>query len=200
MALLVVVAPGEVPAGAAEARVLQHPLQQLLGRLGGRELVELGQLLAGQHQPRLELEQRGDQHQELRRGLEVQLLAGLQVVQVGDDDVGQLDLEQVHVLAQDQREQQVERPREDVEVQLQSVHRGGHVRGQARRRGRRTGAHDPTPIASRTSATTGAEIARARSAPSASSASSRRLVGAQLVVALAHRRQPVGHLVADRAS
>ena len=196
VALLVVVALGEVPAGAAEARVLQHPLEQLLGRLGGRELVELGQLLAGQHQPRLELEQRGDQHQELGRGLEVELLAGLQVVQVGDDDVGQLDLEQVHVLAQDQREQQVERPREDVEVQLQSVHRGGHVPdrlgggadGPARR---------PTPIASRTSATTGAEIARARSAPVREQRLERRLVAAQLVVALAHRRQPVGHLVAD---
>ena len=171
-ALPVVVAVRQVPARTAEARVLQHPLQQLLGRLGGRELVELGQLLARQHQPRLELQQRRDQHQELRRGLQVQQLGGLEVVQVGDDDVGQLDLEQVDVLAQDQREQQVERPREHVEVQLQAMHRGGHETAKARRRARRTGARGPTPIASRTSATTGAAIARARSAASARRSSS----------------------------
>ena len=88
---------------AAEARVGQHPLQQLLRRLGGRQLVELLDLLARQHQPRLELEQRGDQDEELGRGLEVELVARLQVVEVGDDHLGQLDLEQVELLAEDQR-------------------------------------------------------------------------------------------------
>ena len=110
---------GQVRAGAAEARVLQHPLDQLLGGLGGRELVELLDLLAGQHQPRLELQQRRDQHQELGRGLEVELLQRLQVVEVGDDDLGEVDLEQVQLLAQDQREEQVEGTGEDVEVQLE---------------------------------------------------------------------------------
>ena len=126
-ALLGLAARGQEAAGAAEARVGEHPLEQLLGRLGGRELVELLDLLARQHQARLELQQRGDQHEELRRGLEVELVAGLEVVEVGQHDVGQLDLEQVELLAQDQRQQQVERAREDVEVQLQACdRRRGH--------------------------------------------------------------------------
>ena len=70
-------------------------------------------------QPRLELQQRGDQHQELGRGLEIELAARLEVVEVGEDDVGELDLEQVDLLAQDQRQQQVERAREDLEVELE---------------------------------------------------------------------------------
>jgi hypothetical protein len=47
------------------------------------------------------------------------------VVEVGEHDVGQLDLEQVELFAQDQRQQQVERPGEDVEVELQVVDGGG---------------------------------------------------------------------------
>ena len=118
---------GEVPARAAEARVGEHPLQQLLGRLGRHQLVELVDLLARQHQPRLELEQRRDQDEELGRGLEVELVAGLEMVDVGEHDLGQLDLEQVELLAQDEREQEVERPGEDVEVQLEP----GEARGGA---------------------------------------------------------------------
>ena len=41
------------------------------------------------------------------------------MVEVADDDVGQLDLEQVDLLAQDERQQQVERPAEDLEVELE---------------------------------------------------------------------------------
>ena len=159
--------------GAAEARVAQHPLQQLAGRLGGRELVELLDLLARQHQPRLQLQQRGDQDEELGGGLEVELVARLQVVEVGEHDLGQLDLEQVELLAQDQRQQEVERPREDVEVELQPVDGGGgHP---ALRLG--IGADRP-PSAPRTSTSVSVAIARARSAPAArmrsSSASSLR--------------------------
>ena len=46
-------------------------------------------------------------------------LLRLQMVEVADDDLRQIHLEQVELLAQDQREQQVEGTREDVEVQLQ---------------------------------------------------------------------------------
>jgi hypothetical protein len=41
------------------------------------------------------------------------------MVQVGEDHVGEIDFQEVHFLAQDQREQQIERAREDVEVQLE---------------------------------------------------------------------------------
>jgi hypothetical protein len=43
------------------------------------------------------------------------------VVDVGDDDVREVDLQQVHLLAQDQRQQQVERPGEDVQIQLEVI-------------------------------------------------------------------------------
>ncbi len=116
----ITVRAGQHAAGAAEARVLEHPLEQLLGGLGGPQPVELVEhLLARQHQPRLELQQRRDQHQELGRGLEVERVLGLEVVQVGDDDLREVHLEQVELLAQDQREQQVEGACEDVEVQLE---------------------------------------------------------------------------------
>ena len=51
--------------------------------------------------------------------LEVELAAALEEVEVAEHDVGQLDLEQVDLLAQDERQQQVERPGEDLEVQLE---------------------------------------------------------------------------------
>ena len=107
---------------------LEQPREQLLGRLGRLEAGELlVDLLAGQHQPGLELEQRRDQHEELRGDLEVELAAQLEVVEVGDDHVGQLDLEQVDLVAQDERQQQVEGPGEDVEVEIE-------IGGQHRRR------------------------------------------------------------------
>ena len=41
------------------------------------------------------------------------------MVEIRHDDVGELDLEQIDVLAQDERQQQVERAAEDVEIELQ---------------------------------------------------------------------------------
>ena len=99
-----------------ELAVLEQPREQLLGRL----LRARGRgppLLGGQHQARLQLQQRRDQDQELGRRLEVQLAARLEPLDVGEHDLGEVDLEQVDVLVQDQRDEQVERPLEDVEVE-----------------------------------------------------------------------------------
>ncbi len=41
------------------------------------------------------------------------------MVEVGEHDLGELQLEQVDLLAQDERQQQVEGAAEDVEVELQ---------------------------------------------------------------------------------
>ena len=105
-------------AARAVAARLEHAREQLLGGLAG---LEIGQrvVLARQHEPRLQLEQRGDQDEELGGDVEVELAAGLEEVEIADDDVGQLDLEQVDLLAEDEREQQVERAAEDLEVQLE---------------------------------------------------------------------------------
>ena len=184
---------GEVGGGVAVAAVLEHPREQLIRRLLGAELDQL--LLRGrQQQPRLELEQRGDQDQELGRRLEVELALLLDVLEVGDHDLTELDLGERDLLAQDDGHQQVERPREDVEVEVELRRLSCRLEPEV---GRDRPA-EPTPIASRTSASVGAAIARAFSAPAASTARAR-LVGAQLVVALAHRREVVDDGVGDRA-
>ena len=64
----------EVGGGVAVAPVLEHPREQLVGGLLGREVGLVGRLR--KQEPRLELEQRGDQDEELGRRLEVEL-AGL---------------------------------------------------------------------------------------------------------------------------
>ncbi len=104
--------------GAPVAPRLEHPREQLLGGFAGLEVVEV-LVGAREHEPRLELEQRGDEHEELGRDLEVELAAALEVVEVGEHDVGELHLEQVDLLAQDERQQEVERTREDLEVELE---------------------------------------------------------------------------------
>ena len=122
--MLALQARREVVGGTAVAARLEHPREQLLDRLAGLHVEEVV-LLARQHQPRLELQQRGDQDEKLRRDLEIELAPALEVVEVGQHDLRELHLEQVDLLAQDERQQQVERAGEDLEVELE---RGRHGR------------------------------------------------------------------------
>ena len=119
------------------AAVLEHAREELLGGLLGRGHV-LGLLVHRQEQPRLQLEQRGDQDQELGRGLEVELARLLEVLDVGDDDLAQLDFGEVHALAQDDRHEEVEWAREDVELEVQIGyrHEGQSSHGTGRGHGR----------------------------------------------------------------
>ena len=163
MPLLVGEALGEIGRRGAVALGGEQPRQELLGGLAGIE-VDLLDLLAGQQQPGLELQQRRDQHQELGGRLEIQLALALEVVDVGDDHVGEVDLQQVHLLAQDEREQEVKRaPRtRRGPARGRSTSRQGPPHGRRRYpRGRTV----PTPIALRTSSTVSVAIARALSAP-----------------------------------
>ena len=121
-------AVGEDGGGVAVAAVLEHAGEQLLDRLLGFQRLE-ALLLARQHQARLELQQGGDQDEEFGRDLEVELTRLLEVVDVGDDDLAELQLEQADLLAQDDGEEEVEGPGEDVEVQIQI---GDRHRGQTR--------------------------------------------------------------------
>ena len=104
--------------GVAVAAVLEHPREQLLGRLLGRQL-ELVLLGSRQQQARLELEQRGDQDEELGRRLEVELALLFDVLEIGDHDLAQLDLGERDLLAQHHGHQQVEGPGEDVEIEIE---------------------------------------------------------------------------------
>ena len=124
-------AVGQNLRGVAVAAVLEHPRDQLLDRLFRAEIVQ-ALLGARQHQPRLQLQQRRDQDQKLGRHLQLQLALALQVLHVGDDDLAQLQVEQADLLAQDDRHQQVERPREDVEVEVEV---GDAITGSLERRG-----------------------------------------------------------------
>ena len=109
------------------------------------------------------------------------------MLDVGDDDLGQLDLEQVDLLAQQDREQEVERPGEDVELQVE-VGDGHRLRVS-----RRADAHALAHLGER----------RRGDRPRLLGAGGerrleRRLVGAQLGVALADRRQQLDHALGDR--
>ena len=109
------------------APVLGEPPRELLGGLLGLELGELGVLLR-EHRARLQLEQRGDQDEELAAGVEVELAALGEMLDERDHDLGEVDLAQRQLVAQDEREQQVERPLERVEVQLELADGDGHPR------------------------------------------------------------------------
>ena len=103
---------------ALEAAVLDQALEQLGLRLLGRQVVQIVEL-TGEEQPHLDLEQRGHQHQELAGRLEVELALVVRPADVGDHDLCDRNVGQLDLLAQHQREQQVEWSVEDVEVELE---------------------------------------------------------------------------------
>ena len=92
--------------------------EQLFGRLTGVQ-INLVDLLPGEQQPGLQLQQRRDQDQELGRRFEIKLAAALEMIDVGDHHIGQIDLQQIHLLAEDQRQQEIERSGEDVQIELE---------------------------------------------------------------------------------
>src|SRR5262249_50231604 len=83
-------------------------------------------LLARQQEPRLELAEGGDQDEELGDGLQVELeLAVLaHVVDVRDDDRTERNLRQRDLLTEQDRQQQVEGPLEDVQIEIELGDRG----------------------------------------------------------------------------
>jgi hypothetical protein len=116
----VAVALGREPLREPAGRLLhpsvlgQAPCKLLRGLLG----LELGQLrlLVGEERAGLQLEQRRDQDEELAAGLQVELLAFGQPLDEGHDDRGDVDLGRLELLLQHERQQQVERALERVEV------------------------------------------------------------------------------------
>ena len=74
---------------------------------------------SGKMRARLQLEQGRDEDEELAAGVEVELAPLGEVLDERDHDLGEVDLPQRQLLAEDEREQEVERPLERVEVQLE---------------------------------------------------------------------------------
>ena len=105
--------------------VLRQPPCELLRGLLGLELGELGALV-GEELPRLDLEQRGDEHEELAASVEVDPVARGQVLDEGDHDRRDVDLRGLELLLEDERQEEVERPLERIEVQLEIANRRRH--------------------------------------------------------------------------
>ena len=87
----------------------------------GQLVVEVEVGLVGQQSPRLQLDERRRDEQELGGDLEVELLELGQLGQVGVDDGRQRHLVEVDLLAQDEVEQQIEGP-----LEHRGLHRVGH--------------------------------------------------------------------------
>ena len=108
--------------------VLLEPPRQLLGRLLGFQLSQIGVLL--EEPSGLQLEQRRDQHQELATGLQIEPLARCKPLDEGDHDPRDVDLGEVELVLEDERQQQVEGAFEGVEIQLELAHdHGGQASG-----------------------------------------------------------------------
>ena len=88
-------------------------------------IVEIRLLVLGQQLPRLQLEQRRDEHEELPGGLEVELLPLEQALDERDDDLRDLDVGERELLAQHERQEEVERPLERVEIEIELANRNG---------------------------------------------------------------------------
>ena len=107
------------------AAVLGQPPRELLGRFLGLQLVEL-QRLVGEKPSRLQLEQPGEQDEELAARVEVELIAFSEPLDERHHDAGHVDLGRVELLLQQQRQEQVERTLEGIEVQVEVVYRREH--------------------------------------------------------------------------
>ena len=117
--------PLREPAGRLlHAPVLGEPPRKLLGGFLGLEVGELRSLVL-EESPRLELEQRGDENEELAAGVEVERLPLREPLDEAHDDAGDVHVGQVDFLLQDERQQQVEGAFEGVEVQLELAHDHG---------------------------------------------------------------------------
>ena len=104
--------------GLLHAPVLGEPARELL-RCGLRlELGELGGFLR-EEAARLQLEQRRDEDEELAARLEVELLALGEALEEGEHDPGDVELPQVELVFEDERQEQVEWALERVEVELE---------------------------------------------------------------------------------
>ena len=112
---------GEPCGRLLRAAVLGEATGELLGGLLGLELGELG-VLVGEEATRLQLEQCRDEDEELAAGVEVELVALGETLDERDDDPGDVHLRQVELLLQDERQQEVERALEGVQVQLELPH------------------------------------------------------------------------------
>jgi hypothetical protein len=127
---------GQGAGDVLELAVARQAFEEALGGLVGVEVLELLLDILLQKQARFHLEQRRDQHHELRGRVEVELAAVRKLQDVLGDDARDAHLPDVDLVLEDQRDEQVERPVEHVEVELERDARcgdGGGLSGHRRR-------------------------------------------------------------------
>jgi len=105
--------------GRLELAVFEKPGQQLVSRFFGSQLALHLDPAVRQQQAGLDLDQEAHEEEEL--GHLVPIPDGprrLHVVEVSGDDLEQRDLQQVDLLLEDERQEQVERTLVDVEIEF----------------------------------------------------------------------------------
>ena len=105
--------------GAAVAVVLEHPREQLLGRLARLEVEPLLAPRAGSISRDFSSSSAAISTRNSVAASRSSSPRALEVLDVGEHDLGEVDLEQVDLLLQHQRQEQVERPVEDLEVEVE---------------------------------------------------------------------------------
>src|SRR5665647_2017645 len=105
--------------------LLEEDVEEELEDLDPDEAAERLLDILLQKQARFHLEQRRDQHHELRGRVEVELAAVRKLQDVLGDDARHAHLPDVDLVLEDQRDEQVERPVEHVEVELERDGRCG---------------------------------------------------------------------------
>src|SRR5918993_1995330 len=100
------------------APVLGEPPRELFRCLFRLELAELRSLV-GEERPRLQLEERRDEHEELAARLEVELVALRHTLDEGEHDRSDVDLARSELLLEQEREKEVEGSLERVELELE---------------------------------------------------------------------------------
>ena len=102
-----------------EGLALDQTRQQEIPLLPQTEfVVEIDLVVVGQEPAGLELDQRGRDQEKLGGDLEVELLHAIQLAEVRIDNLVQVDLVEIDLLAQDQVQQQIERTVEHRRVDL----------------------------------------------------------------------------------
>ncbi len=100
------------------APVLREPSGELLRGLLWLELTELGGLV-GEQRARLELEQRRHEDEELTARLQIEFVTLREALDEREDDGSDVDLPRLELLLQEQRQEEVERPFEGIELELE---------------------------------------------------------------------------------
>src|SRR6185295_13194131 len=148
--------------------IFREAPRELLGCFLGLELTELCRFVREQR-ARLQLEERRDEHEKLTACLEIELVSRCHVLDESENDRRDVDVARLELLLQEQREKQVERSFERIELEIQlSDGRRKHAREASRAAGRACLSAPSAPPWSRSSA------ARSRHRASSRAARSRR--------------------------